>query len=208
MLWTRSTKKDTKTNKGSDGVRCALLTPPTNNFSEGHMAQHNTKAEYSQLGDGFLIKLQGNINESLQLTIPGDGPLIFDLDNVHRITSFGVKTWLSALQAIQKNEYFFVNCRPAMVSQFNMISNFAVRGQMATAYAPYCCPKCGKNDIEHLFDLREEHQDIWSGELPEVTCPKCGAIAEFDDLIEIYFEYARTQMAPKHPLLALYLNKK
>lgn len=172
------------------------------------MAQNNSlQVKCSPLGDGLLIKLQGVINENLQLGKKDEGVIVFDLDEVPRITSFGVRSWINMLHSITKSEYFFVHCRPAIVSQFNMISNFGVRGKVATMYAPYRCPSCGKSDIEHLIDLRTQQKALTAGMVPAITCPLCKSLAEFDDLVEVYFEYARAQLPPSHPLLDLYLNR-
>jgi eukaryotic-like serine/threonine-protein kinase len=141
---------------------------------------------------GTLIRLSGVIDETFdrdQLVGAARGVVVVDLDDVKRITSYGVREWIGALAAFPQEYYCFARCRPAMVAQFNMVAGFGGRGELLSFYAPYACPDC-HTEIEELIDLRRQHAEVRAFEPPVVNCPGCGAVAELDDLAESYFAYA------------------
>jgi eukaryotic-like serine/threonine-protein kinase len=145
---------------------------------------------------GWLLALTGVIDETFkrsQLFDGRQGVLVLDLDNVRRITSYGVREWVLAMSEVQ-GHCFFIRCRPAVVSQFNMVGNFGGHGQLVSMYAPYACPRCGM-DIEVLVDRR---QGVGALAPATVVCPECRTPAEFDDIPETFFSYA---MAAPSPLL-------
>ena len=146
---------------------------------------------------GWLLRLSGVIDESFdrrQIVEGRQGVLVLDLDGVRRITSFGVREWVTAMAEVQA-ACFFIRCRPAIVSQFNMVGNFAGRGQLVSLYAPYHCALCDKG-IEVLIDRR-----TLVGTLAglRVTCPECQGTAEFDDIPETFFSYALVAPPPLLP---------
>jgi DNA-directed RNA polymerase subunit RPC12/RpoP len=137
----------------------------------------------------WLVRASGVIDESFdwnQIVKSVRGITVFDFDGVARITSYGVREWMIAMGELQ-GSCFFVRCRPALVSQFNIVRNFAGRGQLVSFYAPYVCSSCGK-EFELLMDRRYQ-RPIPVLALHEVKCPACGAIAEFDDIPETFFSY-------------------
>src|SRR4051812_22516477 len=104
---------------------------------------------------GTLIKLSGTIDERFnraELVDAGRGLVVLDLDEVTRITSYGVREWMRALGDLDAHYIGLVRCRPAIVAQLNMVAGFAGRGEVLSVYAPYVCPKCGKN-FEVLLDI-------------------------------------------------------
>lgn len=149
---------------------------------------------------GWLLRLSGVIDESFerrQIVDGRQGVVVLDLDGVRRITSFGVREWVTAMGELSA-ACFFVRCRPAIVSQFNMVANFAGRGQLVSLYAPYHCPRCSR-DIEVLVDRRQRT----GGALAmEVACSECHGPAEFDDIPETFFSYALTAPPPLLPPVA------
>jgi DNA-directed RNA polymerase subunit RPC12/RpoP len=140
-------------------------------------------------GGGWLLKLTGIIDETFdrtKLAFGAQDTLVFDLDGVRRITSYGVREWIAAMGNLQASCYF-IRCRPAVVSQFNMVQNFGGRGQVVSLFAPYACSACGK-EIEVLVDRRHP-PSAQTLALPTLPCPSCGAEAEFDDIPETFFSY-------------------
>jgi signal transduction histidine kinase len=153
---------------------------------------------------GCLVQLEGAIDEHFDgrplAEVPGK-VMIFDFERVRRITSFGVNYWLAALQNLRAEYYGFINCRPAAISQFNMVVSFGGAGQLITLYAPYVCQGCDR-EIDHLIDLRAQHAEVASGKPPTVRCPACKAETIFDDVPESYFSYARIRPVPRVPPIA------
>jgi serine/threonine protein kinase len=150
----------------------------------------------------WLVKLAGVIDEAFDRSALGrlvercTDPIVFDLDGVKRITSFGVREWIEALKALPVEQYYFIRCRPALVSQFNMVANFGWCGQLVSFYCPFTCPDC-EREIEVLLDLRKQHALVMSGTTPEVTCPDCRTPADFDDIPDAYYVFASSAPPPE-----------
>lgn len=141
---------------------------------------------------GWLVQLIGVIDETFDwkpVTEAVDGIAVLDLDGVTRITSYGIREWINAMIALRR-DFFFIRCRPAIVSQFNMVRSFGGEGHLVSLYAPYCCPECGK-EFEVLLD-RRYHRPITAFALHEVRCPACSGRAEFDDMPETFFSYVNS----------------
>lgn len=137
--------------------------------------------------------------EKLLAGAPGPGGVVvIDLGGVTRVTSPGVRGWIDALRALPRTYCGFVNCRPAVVSQFNMVREFGCGGQLISFFAPYLCPACGR-DIEVLVDLRRQFSEVKALAPPAVRCPRCECEAEFDDIPEFYFFHASSAPVPTPP---------
>ena len=110
----------------------------------------------------YLIRIIGALDENLErdafVGIKDAQVVIFDFEYMRRVTSFGVSQWMEALKRLKASYYGFVRCRSSVVAQFNMVSNFAGKGQVISFYAPYLCNHCEK-EIEELIDLRF-HQEV------------------------------------------------
>jgi eukaryotic-like serine/threonine-protein kinase len=122
---------------------------------------------------GCVLRLSGVIDESIdrrKLIEGAHGVVVLDLDGVQRITSYGVREWVMAVKAIPHEYLCFARCRPAIVSQFNMVTNFGGSGQLVSFYAPYVCPSCAK-DFDVLVDLKAQHAAVKAFSLPPARCP-------------------------------------
>jgi hypothetical protein len=128
--------------------------------------------------------------------------LLFDMEEVRKVTSFGVREWLEGLKSLRAEYYGFARCRPAVVAQFNMVSGFLGRGQVLSLYAPYTCPECNQ-ELEQLLDLRSQFPLLAARELPLLRCPSCGVDAIFDDLPDSYFSFLLAPPSPPPLALAL-----
>jgi eukaryotic-like serine/threonine-protein kinase len=161
------------------------------------------KVEHARITGGCRIRVTGVIDETLdpQRVIPAvDGVVVFDLDGVNRITSYGVREWLSTLSQLRFSWLGFANVRPAMVSQFNMISGFAGRGHIISMYLPYVCPTCNEA-FEVKVDLRRYWAELAAFRVPQALCPNDQTPCELDDVPESYFSFVSTQPAPDPPPL-------
>jgi eukaryotic-like serine/threonine-protein kinase len=121
--------------------------------------------------------------------------IVVDLDAVNRITSFGVREWMTALRDLTTENYFFTKCRPAVFAQFNSVNGFGGRGRVATFYCPYVCPEC-ETAFDVLVDLRTQRDVVVSRVAPPAKCPNCGADAEFDDIESSYFARVAAEQLP------------
>jgi hypothetical protein len=131
-------------------------------------------------------------------SIAGAESVVFDFDRVRRITSFGAREWIRLLERIPKETYYcFIRCRPSVVLQLSSVENFAGRGELVSLYVPYACPSCS-HGFEILVDLAAEKERFEQKLPPPMKCPKCHREAEFDEVAEIYFDYAAS-CAPASP---------
>jgi hypothetical protein len=151
---------------------------------------------------GVVIRLSGPINEHFDrvkfVSASTNRVVIVDFDAVAWITSFGIREWTSAVKEIPKTYLAFINVRPTVVQQFNMLSAFGGDGELLSFYAPYACPACGHYQ-ERLIDLLEQHPMVKRYELPDVTCDSCGQPTELDDMPESYLSYAALARPPNPP---------
>ena len=151
-----------------------------------------------------LIEVTGVINETLQSAAAfaplarERTPIVFDLSGVRRITSIGVRHWIAGLAFLDGLDYFFTNCRPALVLQFNMIAGFAGNGHLLSMFLPYQCTSCSQQP-EHFLDLVADYALVVAGQPPECRCTECGAPSELDEDVDFYFSYAREYPAPRLP---------
>ena len=159
------------------------------------------KVERTAARGATLVRLTGPLDEQLdpvELTRGLSGNVIFDLAGVNRVTSFGVKAWFRAMTDLRADYVCFVRCRPAVVSQFNMVPGFGGSGQVLSLFAPFLCPAC-EEFVEEEIDLRKNWESVQQLELTAPPCPACGAITEFDDEPEMYFEHIRSSLEPAPP---------
>ncbi len=150
---------------------------------------------------GTLVVLRGEIDDSLDVgALAGGltGAVVFDLDEVRRITSYGVREWMRALKQLTAAYVGFINVRPALVSQFNMVAGFAGNGEILSLYLPYLCEWCD-SEQERLLDLTRDHAVATAGEAPKHKCSTCQAEMEFDDIPESYFAFVGSRAVPSPP---------
>jgi serine/threonine-protein kinase len=148
----------------------------------------------SQRTGARLVRLNGILDEKFDREAMGKAladsadPVVFDLDGIRRVTSFGVREWILALQALPTDHYYFIHCRPSVVAQLNLVSNFSGCGQVVSIYCPYVCSQCEKS-FEVLLDLRTHRDRARRGAPLSASCPDCKAPASFDDSPESYFSF-------------------
>lgn len=156
---------------------------------------------------GCLLRVDGTIDEStdIQSLLPASADaVIYDLDGVKRITSYGVLQWVKALKELRAKYYGFMRCRPCIVRQFNMVAGFGKHGEVLSVYLPYFCEACDV-EFETLLDLRADFAVAQSGNPPDVRCATCNAVAEFDDVPKSYLSFSSDYPRPNPPDLAVRL---
>ncbi|HEY0192417.1 MAG TPA: serine/threonine-protein kinase, partial [Kofleriaceae bacterium] len=127
--------------------------------------------------------------------------LILDVSGMTRMTSFGVRQWLKAMDALPKAvaDRYLLGCPTFFVDQLNMVLNFGGGSKVLTVVAPYTCPGCGVESGE-LIDVLADKATLAKGGLPEKECARCGGKLEFDETPESYFafvnKYAPSSIQP------------
>lgn len=146
-----------------------------------------------QVGNGYTyLKLKGILDEdnllaNLLSQIQGR-LLLIDMAEIERINSCGVRDWVNWLNQIQALgiAVILLRCSPSVVSQANMVTNFAADSFIHSFYAPYVHPDTGDEQSVLLF-TEEIRQNL------PVRAPKIfneqGEELEFDEFEESYFAF-------------------
>jgi hypothetical protein len=160
------------------------------------MAEGSLRVQSTLRGPLCYMQLSGIVDERFDpeaLVQQATGNrLVLNLKGVQRLTSFGVREWSAAMKQLSGKieRIYWVECSPAVVSQLNMVANFAGGAQVLSVQAPFYCEGCG-TDTEIRCDLADG-----KAPLPEnVPCPKCGKTMEFDDDPDSYFGFPRENAA-------------
>jgi len=157
------------------------------------------------VGGVRVLRVSGELNEQFDLSlIAAHSPariVVFDLDGLTRVTSYGLAQWVSALDKLVAEYYCFIRVRTAIVDQFNLVRAFSQRGELISMYAPFRCPRCDAV-TNLLIDLRRDFAMVESFDLPEVPCSRCKTLAQFEELPELYFQHVRSMPRPQPPVAA------
>jgi hypothetical protein len=136
------------------------------------------------------VEFVGEIDENadfIELRRKLRGTVAFQLAEVRRINSCGVREWVNFVRDLPHvTDLSFSHCSPAIVTQLNMIYNFRGSARIRSFYAPYVCERCGQEE-EKLVDVPSPTSG--RHELPSFGCSQCGSAMEFDDLPERYLSF-------------------
>jgi len=159
--------------------------------------------ELVAVGDATMVSVSGLVDE--RFTGFGDvgqmKTVVLNVSGMTRMTSFGVRQWLKAMDALPKTiaELYLLGCPTFFVDQLNMVLNFGGQAKVLTVVAPHTCPSCGVESGETI-DVLAERASLAKGVLPEKECARCGGKLEFDETPESYFafvgKYAATGIQP------------
>ena len=161
-------------------------------------------------GDATLVSVSGLVDErfhgfgnvgSMKASGVELKTLVINVSKMTRMTSFGVRQWLNAMDALPKSitDLYLLGCPTFFVDQLNMVLNFGGASKILTVVAPYTCPSCGVESGETI-DVLAERASLTTGAVPEKVCARCGERLEFDETPESYFafvnKYAASSIQP------------
>lgn len=136
-----------------------------------------------------VIKLKGIIDENSSfddLKPQIAGPVAFDLSNITKINSCGVREWIWFMEQVQGlGPHRLLRCPPSVVYQLNVVSNFSCQATVESVLGPFVCDSCLHECLAEIDTSAAEVQ------LPEVKCPKCGEEMEFDDIETRYLLFRK-----------------
>jgi hypothetical protein len=138
------------------------------------------------------VAFRGPVNEdsdfdALKAEIKSGARIRFDMSEIGRVNSCGVREWVNFVRSLPSTCTLELDkCPPAVVSQLNMISNFAGGARVLSVHAPFVCPQCGG---EESVLVQVERGRL--PELPERQCRSCSSAMEFDDVEDSYFAFLR-----------------
>ncbi len=186
---------------------------PKPSTSPQSVARSKATVELETKGDASLVSVSGLVDERFLGfgDVGGMKTLVINVSGMTRMTSFGVRQWLKAMDALPKSisDLYMLGCPTFFVDQLNMVLNFGGQSKILTVVAPYTCPSCGVESGETI-DVLAERANLAKGGLPEKECAKCGGKLEFDETPESYFafisKYAASSIAPAATQLLASLN--
>ncbi len=167
---------------------------------------HRPKAgvDLKSTGEAGLVHVTGLVDEhfvNFGVIAPTIKTLVIDVAGMTRMTSFGVRQWLKAMDSVPKavSDVYLLGCPTFFVDQLNMVLNFGGSAKVLTVIAPYTCPSCGMESGETV-DIFTDRATLAKGGVPEKDCSRCGGKLEFDETPESYFsfvtKYAATALHP------------
>lgn len=148
-------------------------------------------------GDVTYITLKGSLDEDAAIADAFKGVtqrVVVDLMGVQRITSGGVREWISAVNGLPDGaELSFTRCSVQSIEYANTVSNFVSSGRVESFLAPYYSERENK-EYTLLIDV-EKYFPVGS---PLVAPDFRGAEnvpddMEFDDDEEEYFLFLEAQ---------------
>jgi hypothetical protein len=169
------------------------------------LIQHPAHTIEAQVEGGALIILvRGTLNEDLnfgnffklvsdmQLT-QGLREIAFDLSEVLRINSCGVREWILFIEKAQALKPIrFVSLNEAFLSQAIMVPNMLGKpGVPIDEFElPYYCEKC---NVRELVIYKPSEIPFNGGQYsaPSATCSKCKGELEFDSIPSEYFGFLK-----------------
>ncbi|MBX2798862.1 MAG: hypothetical protein KTR31_14395 [Myxococcales bacterium] len=141
------------------------------------------------VGNMTVVTLRGRINESFrggELGRSLTGVVVFDLAEVDRVSSFGVKGWLQMLETARMSSCYFFRCSEAVINQITMMRNFCGPGRIHSLMVPYACSHCGE-EFGALYESVADREYILGRSPAKVECPNCQLAAQMDDDPWSYF---------------------
>ncbi len=140
----------------------------------------------------MVVNITGLVDEQFAgFKIPsGVKSLVIAVTGMTRMTSFGVRQWLKAMEGLPKSisNLYLLGCPTFFVDQLNMVLNFGGNAQVLTVMAPYTCLSCGAESGE-IIDVLAERATLAKGGGTEKECSRCGGKLEFDETPESYFSF-------------------
>ena len=153
----------------------------------------NAVIEVDRSSDVTVVRVKGKLSESFkgrEVSSLATQKVLFDLAEVERITSFGVREWLQMLGELEPKgvELYFARCSEAVVNQLGMIRRFSGGGKILSFFAPYHCQACG-TQFSTLLDCEVDAAMLKSHDFPVIDCPACSLPAHFDDDAKSYLAF-------------------
>ncbi len=156
------------------------------------MGSEKLKVFVTAKGSLDYVRLVGVIDEDNNLTsvIPRltRDVVVVGLREVTRINSLGVRdwvNWMNSLDAAGKRVVLH-ECSTAVVSQINLVANFAGKSHIESFLAPYFCSTC---DADRLRLIQTRRLTGDPPRAPRALCDQCDSLMTLDEVEESYFSF-------------------
>jgi len=140
--------------------------------------------------EGARVTLAGRLDDSsllggLAAEIPR-GDVVIDCGGITFVNSYGMREWVRLLRALEGHGAITLECvADALMTQMNLIPEFARRAKVTSFHAQYVCPACGAEAVP-LVDVAAHASELAALRMPTSPCPECGAAMELADFPERY----------------------
>lgn len=149
--------------------------------------------DIEQRNNVSYVSLAGSIDEDTNLSKYIDkinSPVaVINTEGVYRINSCGVRDWVYWIEGLERKgvQVVLVECAVRIMTHVNLMVNFIGSGAIESFYAPYFCTYCDEAK-KVLLDVQDvlERKPI---QAPEMRCPKCDHLLEFNDIEDYYFSF-------------------
>jgi len=114
--------------------------------------------------------------------------VVVAMREVARINSCGVRdwvNWMSAVEGVGKKVVLY-ECSPSVVSQINLVANFAGKALVESFLAPYFCSSC---DAERFRLIQTRRLTGERPRAPRALCDECDSLMTLDEVEDSYFSF-------------------
>jgi anti-anti-sigma regulatory factor len=121
--------------------------------------------------------------------------VVVAMREVTRINSCGVRDWVNWMSAVESTakKVVLYECSPSVVSQINLVANFAGKALVESFLAPYFCSTC---DTERFRLIQTRRLSAERPRAPRALCDECDSLMTLDEVEESYFSFVpRTRPA-------------
>jgi len=140
------------------------------------------------------VELSGELNEDVDLRDLGrrlKGRVVLHLGGVRRINSSGVREWMDFIRIVSSGaDVTLSHCRPAIITQLNMIANFGAEARVSSFFAPYTCARCDREE-EKLVSIDTHFESRDYTRMPRFQCSACEGSMRFDEVVDRYLSFLR-----------------
>jgi anti-anti-sigma regulatory factor/predicted RNA-binding Zn-ribbon protein involved in translation (DUF1610 family) len=147
--------------------------------------------------EGSRVSLTGRIDDSssfgeLATQLPAGG-VVLDTSGVTFVNSVGMREWLRLVRGLrQRGTIILERVADVLMTQMNLIPEFATSVQISSFHAQYVCPSCG-HESAPLVDVATHAEGLKSMKAPKLPCPECGALMDLGDFPERYLSIFRNR---------------
>ena len=147
--------------------------------------------------DGPRVTLTGRIDDAASLEplaaqLPTGG-VVIDTSGVTFVNSVGMREWLRLVRALRaRGPVVLERVADVLITQMNLIPEFATSVQISSFHAQYVCASCG-HESAPLVDVQTHAKTLQAMKAPKLPCPECGAAMDLGDFPERYLSIFRNR---------------
>jgi len=139
-----------------------------------------------------VVEFSGELNETVNLASLRrrlKGRVVLHLGGVRRINSSGVREWVNLMRDLSTAaKVTLSHCRPVIITQLNMISNFGGKARVSSFFAPYECSRCDREE-ERLVAIDTHFASKDFTRMPQFQCSACDGTMRFDEVVDRYLGF-------------------